>query len=70
MNGCIVKRVMGVPHATILIEVDDLDNAAKRIVEAGGEIVSRKIRIENVPGTLILVKDTEGNVVEVMKQDK
>jgi len=69
VNGCIVKRKMGIPHATILIEVDDLDEAAERVKAAGGEVVSQKIRIENVRGTLILVKDTEGNIVEVMKQD-
>ena len=69
VNGCIVKREMGIPHATILIEVDDLDEAAKRVEAAGGEVVSQKIRIDNIRGTLILAKDTEGNIVEVFKQD-
>lgn len=69
VNGCIVKREMGIPHATILIGVDDLDEAAKRVEAAGGEVVSQKIRIENIRGTLILMKDTEGNIVEVFKQD-
>ena len=37
LNGCIVKREMGLlPTPAVLIEVDDLDNAIEKVKKAGG----------------------------------
>src|SRR5690606_2078741 len=43
VNGCIVKRAIGVSTPVVLIEVNDLDQAAKDVVAAGGTVVSGKI---------------------------
>lgn len=67
INGCIVKREMGIPHATILILVDDLLEAEKKIILAGGVVVSERMIIEAINGELFLAKDTEGNIIEVFK---
>lgn len=67
INGCIVKKEMGIPHATILIVVDDLDQAERRLSAAGGQVISERIHINGVNGELFLAKDTEGNVIEVFR---
>jgi|SRR5687768_1646318 predicted enzyme related to lactoylglutathione lyase len=67
VNGCIVKKATGITGPVVLIEVDDLDEAAQKIVAAGGAVVSDKIPMKTLNGTFILVRDPEGNMLEVFK---
>lgn len=67
VNGCIVKRSTGISTPVVLIEVPDLDQAAKDIVAAGGTIVSGKIPMRSLNAEFILVKDPEGNMLEVFR---
>jgi uncharacterized protein len=67
VNGCLVKRATGVTTPAILIEVEDLDAAARRVVEAGGKVVSRTIPMRSLQGAFILVEDPEGNLLELFR---
>ncbi|MBL8955212.1 MAG: hypothetical protein JNK82_30840, partial [Myxococcaceae bacterium] len=40
VNGCIVKRGIGLTAPAVLVEVDDLDAAVKNVIAAGGTLVS------------------------------
>jgi predicted enzyme related to lactoylglutathione lyase len=68
VNGCIVKRSMGLQHPTVLIDVDDLDKALEAVLAAGGKKASEKIDLSSAGGVLQFVEDTEGNVIELWKQ--
>jgi predicted enzyme related to lactoylglutathione lyase len=68
INGCIVKRSMGLRHPTVLIDVDDLDEALGAVINAGGKKVSEKIDLSSAGGILQFVEDTEGNVIELWKE--
>lgn len=65
INGCIIKRSIGITGPIVLIEVEDLDTAARNIKAAGGRVVSEKIPMKSLNGAFILVKDPEGNMLEV-----
>jgi hypothetical protein len=52
----------------ITVGVDDVDEIAKKVVDAGGAITMQKTRIETV-GELIYFTDTEGNRVGAMRYD-
>lgn len=67
VNGCIVKRSMGLQHPTVLIDVDDLDKSLEAVIAAGGKKVSEKIDLSSAGGILQFVEDTEGNVIELWK---
>lgn len=67
VNGCIVNRAIGVTTPVVLVEVPDLDEAAKAVVAAGGSVVSAKIPMRSLNGEFILVKDPEGNMLEVFR---
>jgi len=67
VNGCIVKRAIGLPAPAVLIEVPDLDDAARKVVAAGGTVVSKKVAMRSLNGEFILVKDPDGNVLELFK---
>ncbi len=65
INGCIIKKSIGITGPIVLIEVDDLDVAARKIKEAGGMVVSEKIPMKTLNGAFILAQDPEGNMLEV-----
>jgi predicted enzyme related to lactoylglutathione lyase len=65
LNGCIVKREIGLPTPAVLIEVNDLDVAIEKVKQAGGELVTGKNPMKSLQGEFVLVKDTEGNYVEL-----
>jgi predicted enzyme related to lactoylglutathione lyase len=51
----------------VLIEVPDLDQAERDIVAAGGTVVSGHIPMRSLNGVFMLVKDPEGNMLEVFR---
>lgn len=65
VNGCIVKKAIGITTPVVLLQVDDLDTAAQKVEAAGGSVVSEKIPMESLNGSFILVKDPEGNMLEL-----
>jgi predicted enzyme related to lactoylglutathione lyase len=67
VNGCIVKRAIGLTTPAVLIEVDDLDEAGKKVVAAGGTIVSGVVAMKSLNGEFILVKDPDGNLLELFR---
>lgn len=67
VNGCIVKRATGITTPVVLVEVPDLDEAARKVVAAGGAVVSGKIPMRSLNGEFILVKDPEGNMFELFR---
>ena len=69
VNGCIVKRATGISTPVVLIEVDDLDAAAKKVVAAGGTVESGPIPMHSLRGAFILVKDPEGNMLELFRAE-
>lgn len=67
VNGCLVKRATGITTPVVLVEVPDLDEAATKIVAAGGTVVSGKVPMRSLNGAFLLVKDPEGNMLEVFQ---
>lgn len=70
INGCIVKREIGLPTPAVLVEVDNLDVAIARVKGAGGKLVTEKIVMKSLNGIFALIKDTEGNYVELFQNLK
>ena len=70
INGCVVKRKIGLPTPAVLVEVDDLDTAIENVKNAGGEIVTGKITMESLNAVIVLIKDTDGNFVEIFQPIK
>lgn len=69
VNGCLVKRAIGVQHPVVLVEVEDLDAAAEKIKNAGGKIVSEVIPMNSLNGAFFLATDTDGNMIEVFQNN-
>lgn len=67
INGCLIKREIGLPTPAILVDVKNIDEAIMKVVEAGGEVVTEKIIMKSLNGVFVLIKDTEGNYVEVFQ---
>jgi predicted enzyme related to lactoylglutathione lyase len=67
VNGCLVKRKIGLPTPAILVEVSNLDEAIKKVTNAGGTVLTEKIVMKSLNGVFVLIKDTEGNYVEVFQ---
>lgn len=65
VNGCIVKKATGITAPIVLLEVDDLDVAAQKVEAAGGSVISGKVPMESLNGSFILVRDPEGNMLEL-----
>lgn len=67
VNGCIVKKAIGLTTPAVLIEVDDLDRAAEAVVAAGGTVVGSKVPMRSLDGEFILVRDPDGNTLELFR---
>ena len=67
LNGCLVKKQTGITHPTVLIEVDDLDEAARKVKQAGGLVVSEVIPMDSLSGEFFLAKDPDGNILEIFR---
>lgn len=65
INGCLVRRDIGLAHPTILIDVDNIEDKITEIIAAGGTVVREKTTIPEAGGSFAFVKDPEGNVFEI-----
>jgi len=69
VNGCIVKKATGISTPVVLVEVDDLEGSARKVVAAGGSVVSDRVPMKSLNGDFILVKDPEGNMLEIFESN-
>lgn len=68
LNGCIVKKRIGLPTPAVLIEVDDLDAAIAKVEIAGGRIVTGIITMVSLNARFVLIQDPEGNHLELFQR--
>jgi uncharacterized protein len=69
VNGCIVKKATGISTPVVLVEVEDLATAAAKVAAAGGTVVSARVHMKSLNGDFILVKDPEGNMLEIFESN-
>lgn len=66
INGAIMKREFKTQPSIIWIGVDDIEAAVEKVKEAGGDVAGEKQIVPNT-GETIYIKDTEGNIVGLIK---
>lgn len=66
INGGFYKKEKGNEHPSLVISVDNLKVAMKRVQKAGGKLIGKPQEIPNV-GLFISFKDTEGNRVSMLQ---
>ena len=69
VTGGVTGRIKPEDTTAVVIDVGSVDEAAKKVVEAGGVIREEKKAIPGV-GYLVMGKDTEGNTFGVMQLDE
>jgi len=70
IGGGITKRGGPIEHPVVVIVVDDVASATKKVEKNGGKIVQPKQEIPGNMGWVAYVKDTEGNVVGLYQVPK
>jgi len=68
INGGMFHRNDSAKHPMIVIGVQSIDETIKKVVSAGGKIVTPKQRIPN--GSYARVADCEGNVIGIADESK
>jgi len=73
INGGLVRRRGAIDGTSVIayvctVQVDAVDAAVKKVVDAGGISVVPKMAIPGV-GWLAYCKDTEGNIFGLMQED-
>jgi uncharacterized protein len=66
INGGLMPRNPAVSSPVLVIAVDDADAAVEKVKKSGGALVGEILDIPNV-GRYAYVKDSEGNVIGVIK---
>ncbi|MDH3636879.1 MAG: VOC family protein [Gammaproteobacteria bacterium] len=69
VTGGIAGRIKPEDTTAVVLDVESVDDVAKKVVEVGGEIREGKKVIPGV-GYLIMCKDTEGNTFGIMQIDE
>lgn len=62
INGGLFPRPKEAPHPTLYVAVESIDAALKKILSAGGKVVTPKTPIPGM-GAFARITDTEGNVI-------
>lgn len=62
INGGIVTRDIGIRQPAVLVEVQDIERALARIVDAGGRIVTQARALPLAGGRFAYFEDPDGNV--------
>jgi predicted enzyme related to lactoylglutathione lyase len=68
INGAISEKSEFVKNTTNTIGVPSHEDAVKKIVEAGGKVLTPKMAVPGV-GYMSYCQDTEGNVFGIMQND-
>jgi predicted enzyme related to lactoylglutathione lyase len=68
INGGFFPKKEGWPaqSPSVVISVDDIEEAMKKIIEAGGEVLDKPTEIPGV-GKYVSFKDTEGNRASLLQ---
>ena len=69
VTGGIAGRIKPEDTTAVILDVESVDEAAKKIAEAGGTIREGKKAIPGV-GYLVMCRDTEGNTFGIMQLDE
>ena len=69
INGGLAKRMPGQIGVTNTIDVDSVDEFAKKIQSKGGKVIMPKTAIPQV-GYFAQCMDTEGNMFGIIQMDK
>ena len=69
IDGGIAKREDPNEHTTNTIHVSSVDEYSKKILTAGGQIISSKTAIPGA-GWFVLCLDTEGNKLGLLEEDR
>ena len=69
VTGGIAGRIKPEDTTAVVLDVESVDEAAKKVVKAGGEIREEKRAIPGV-GYLVMCRDTEGNTFGIMQVDE
>lgn len=69
INGGIFKRKEVAKAPLVAVTVDDIDSSLRVIKEAGGQVMSDKMKVGDM-GWYAYIKDTEGNVIGVWQNIK
>ncbi len=62
INGGMMKRQSPLNSPVITIDVQNIDEAMKKVKKMGGKTVREKMQVENM-GYAAYFKDTEGNII-------
>ena len=68
INGAIAKKDEVHPTTVNTLSVASFEEAAKKIKEAGGEVLGPKMAVQGV-GYMSYCRDTEGNLLGIMQMD-
>jgi predicted enzyme related to lactoylglutathione lyase len=68
INGAITRRTTAAQATTCSMSSRSVDESAKKVVEAGGSVITPKGAVPGV-GYLVMCKDTEGNVFGIIEFD-
>ena len=68
INGAIAKKDEVHPATVNTLSVASFEEAAKKIKEAGGEVLGPKMAVQGV-GYMSYCRDTEGNLFGIMQMD-
>ncbi len=68
INGAISKKSEINPTTINTISVPSFEEAAKKIQESGGVVLSAKMAVPGI-GYMAYCKDTEGNIFGIMQMD-
>ena len=69
VTGGVGGRIKPEDTTAVVFDVESVDEAAKKVVEAGVKIREEKKAIADV-GYLVMCRDTEGNTFGIMQIDK
>jgi uncharacterized protein len=68
INGGFYEKSEEIPaqHPSLVIEVDDLEEAMQKVKQTSGQIIGQP---QNIPGTgsFVYFTDTEGNIIGMMQ---
>ncbi len=69
INGGMMERKDEFQHPIITIDVDDIEEASKKITEKGGKIVLTKMEVGDM-GYAAYFRDSEGNMIGLWENKK
>jgi len=68
INGAILVNKDAKPRTVNTVQVESIEDAAEKVLDAGGEVVTEKVTIPNF-GYNLFCRDTEGNLFGLHQVD-